>query len=137
MFVYAYLDRPLRSLAGNDLFLLSAMRGFVAAAHARRCVCQVLSVGFEARAIPEALPDFVTLMALLNRSGTTPLRFAPLVWPKVTDDEARVLALFALARQGDGDRLAVLLGELVREEAVAPMLGAIDAVDMALAGNAA
>ena len=134
--MYAYLDRHVRDLDERDLFVLSAMRGWVAAARGGRCVCHALSRGFEARAVPEVLGDFVSAMATLDHNALARLRFAPVAWPKVTDDEARLLALFALDRDGEPERLPSVAAGLVADDAVAPLLGAIDAVGHALAGDA-
>lgn len=135
--MYAYLDRPLRSLAEPDLFLLSAMRSFVAAAHRKICVCKAIEDQFAGRAISEAIPHFVAAMALINRDGNEPIRFAPIVWPKVTDGEARILSLFALGRSGDTSRLRDLALGFVGEEAADPLLVAIDTVSASMAGDAA
>lgn len=135
--MYAYLDRPVRSLADADLFLLSAMRGWVAAARGGRCVCHALAGGFRLRGVSEALEDFATAMALVDRAGLSRLRLAPVIWPKVTDDEAHLLSLFALGRGRDDARIAAMAATLVQEEAVPRLLAAVDTVGTALAGDAA
>lgn len=134
--MYAYLDRPVRSLSDSDIFLLSAMRGWVTAARAGRCVCQALSGGFRQRGVSEALEDFVTAMALVDRAGRSQLRLAPVIWPKVTDDEAHLLSLFALGRGRDAVRFAALAATLVEDDAVPRLMTAVDVVGMTLEDGA-
>ena len=135
--MYVYLDRPVRSLADADLFLLSAMRGWVTAARGGRCVCHALASGFRQRGIFGALEDFVTAMALVDRAGRSQLRLAPVIWPKVTDDEAHLLSLFALGRGRDVARIAALAATLVEDEAVPRLMTAVDTLGMALAEDRA
>lgn len=135
--MYAYLDRPVRALAEADIFLVFAMRGWVAAARGGRCVCHALAGGFRRRGVAAALADFATAMALIDRAGLTQLRFAPVVWPKVTDDEAHLLALFALGRGRDTAAIAALAATLVEAEAVPRLLTAVDTVGCALMGDGA
>ena len=135
--MYAYLDGPVRTLPDDELFLLSAMRGWVTAARGGRCVCHALGSGFRQRGISAALHDFVTAMALVDRAGRSQLRLAPVIWPKVTDDEAHLLALFALGRGRDAARIAALAATLVEEEAVPRLMTAVDTVGMALAEDRA
>ncbi len=132
--MYLYLDRPVCALAERDAFLLAAMRTWVAAARTGRCVCRALSSGFAARQAPDAMADFITAMAMLDRRGLEPVRVAPIVWPKVTDGEARLLSLFAL---GSGPHAGRAAAALVHDEAIAPLLGAIDAVRTILEETAA
>ena len=134
--MYAYLDRPVRSLSDNEVFLLSAMRGWVTAARGGRCVCHALAGGFRQRGVAHALEEFVTAMALVDRAGRSQLRFAPVVWPKVTDDEAHLLSLFALARGRDTPRFTALAATLVEDEAVARLVTAVDHVGSALMDDA-
>lgn len=136
--MYAFLDRAVQDLADADVFLLSAMRSWVAAARAGRCVCHALAAGFAKRGVTEALEDFATAMALIDRAGRAQFRFAPVIWPKVTDDEALLLALFALGRDGgDCARISAVAASLVQEEAVPRLLCAVDTVGVALMGDAA
>lgn len=134
--MYAYLDRPVRALADADIFLLSAMRAWVAAARGGRCVCHALSGGFRQHGVFEALEDFATAMALVDRAGRSQLRFAPVIWPKVTDDEAHLLALFALGRGRDAARIATLAKTLVEDDAVPRLMTAVDVVVVALEDRA-
>lgn len=135
--MYAYLDQPVRSLADADIFLLSAMRAWVTAVRGGRCVCHALAGGFRQRDVLEALEDFVTAMALVDRAGRSQLRLAPVIWPKVTDDEAHLLALFALGRGRDAGRIAALAATLVEEDAVPRLMTAVDVVGVALAEDRA
>lgn len=135
--MYAYLDRPVQALGEADVFILSAMRSWVAAARSGRCVCHALTPGFAQRGVSEALADFATAMALIDRSGAAQFRFAPVIWPKVTDDEAHLLSLFALGRSGETERIAALAGTVVTLDAVPRLICAVDTVGVALMGDAA
>lgn len=135
--MYDYVDRPVASLPDPDSFILSAMRGWVAAARSGRCTCAVLGRGFEARAIPEALKDFAIAMATLDRDGCAKLGFGPVSAPTVTDDEARLLALFAMGRDGSAAQRARAAAVLVEEHAVGRLQRAISLVGDAMTGDAA
>lgn len=135
--LYDYLDRPVRDLSELDLFTLCAVRGWVGAARAGRCACRALLLGFERRAVADALPPFGQIMATLDRFGATTLSAAPAGAPVVTDDEARLLTLFRLARGSGRHELERAAAALVRQEAVAPLVGAADAVGAAMTRDAA
>lgn len=135
--MYAYLDRPVRDLAETDLFLVSAMRGWVAAARSGRCACGALRRGFEARAVADALTNFATAMALVDRHGIGMFRLAPVAGCCVTDDEARLLSLFALARGGDSASLGRAATVIVQKPAVPHLIHAVNFVGAALMGDAA
>ncbi|WP_419807625.1 hypothetical protein [Sphingomonas sp.] len=135
--MYTYLDRRTSELAEADLFVLSAMRGWVAAARGGRCVCHALARGFEQRGVLEALMEFATAMALVDRFGRAQFRFGAIACVRVTDDEARLLSLFALGRAGDREGVAIAAAGTIAAPSVPRMLVAIDTVSTALTGDAA
>ena len=87
--------------------------------------------------MPDVLPDFVAAMALLDGNGLAQLRFAPVAWSKVTDDVARLLSLFALGGGGEPASLKVAAAGLVEENVVPNLLAAVDAMGIAMTGDAA
>jgi len=131
--MYRYLDRAIRRLGEPEQFLLIAMRTWVGAARAGRCCCQALQAGFARRGIAEALPDFNMLMATLDQDGFGHIRFGAAGSARVTDDEARMLALFEVAREGPIARLKRVAAGLVAEDAVGTLAQATDFVATAMA----
>ncbi|MBW4329261.1 hypothetical protein KY084_00015 [Stakelama sp. CBK3Z-3] len=130
--MYAYLDRRVSDLAEADRFMLSAMRQWVGAARSGRCLCATLSAGFDARGVKDVLNDFGSAMAMLDRSGITRFRFAPACCRRVTDDEARLLTLFAFGRGGDPARLWSICASLVADAAVPRLHAAVETIGAVL-----
>lgn len=135
--MYRYLDRAIRRLDEPEQFLLVAMRTWVGAARAGRCCCHALHAGFARRGIAEALPDFNMMMATLDQDGFGQIRFGAAGSARVTDDEARMLALFEVAQQGPIARLKRVAAGLVVEDAVARLAQAADFVATAMASDTA
>ena len=131
--MYRYLDRAIRRLGEPEQFLLIAMRTWVGAARAGRCCCQALQAGFARRGIAEALPDFNMMMVTLDQDGFGHIRFGAAGSARVTDDEARMLALFEVAREGPIARLKRVAAGLVAEDAVGILAQATDFVATAMA----
>ena len=113
------------------------MRTWVGAARAGRCCCHALHGGFTQRGIAEALPDFNMLMATLDQDGFGHIRFGAAGSARVTDDEARMLALFKVAREGPIARLKRVAAGLVVEDAVARLAQSADFVATAMATGTA
>ncbi|MFA6113723.1 MAG: hypothetical protein WC729_07010 [Sphingomonas sp.] len=130
--MYRYLDRAIRRLDEPEQFLLVVMRTWVGAARAGRCCCHALHAGFAGRGIAEALPDFNMMMVTLDQDGFGHIRFGAAGSARVTDDEARMLALFAVAREGPIARLKRVAAGLVVEGAVARLAQSADFVATAL-----
>jgi len=130
--MYRYLDRTVDRIDEPARFLLAAMRTWVVAARAGRCCCHALHAGFARRSIAEALPDFNMLMATLDHDGFGKIRFGPVGTARVTDDEARLLSLFAAAQEGPIARLKRVAAALVTEDAVGTLAQAADFVATAM-----
>jgi hypothetical protein len=130
--MYRYLDRGVGRLDEPERFLLTAMRTWVGAARAGRCCCHALHAGFARRGIAEALPDFNMLMATLDQESLGQVRFGSAGSARTTDDEARLLALFATAQEGPIGRLKRVAAGLVAEDAVARLAQAADFVATAM-----
>jgi len=131
--MYRYLDRAVDRIDEPERFLLTAMRTWVGAARAGRCCCQALHAGFAWRGVAEALPDFNMLMATLDQDGFGQIRFGAAGSARVTDDEARLLSLFATAQEGPIARLKRVAAGLVVEDAVGTLAQAADFVATAMA----
>ncbi len=131
--MYRYLDRPVASLGSQEQFLLLAMRTWVGAARAGRCTCHGLQAGFRQRGIAGAMPDLGILMMTLDRDAMGQLKFGACGCATTTADEARLLALFAVAREGPLARLKRVAATFVNDDAVSRLAQAADFVATALA----
>lgn len=129
--MYRFLDRPVPELDGTSRLLVWAMRGWVVDAQVGRCACARLRPVFAAARLEPALRDFGMAMYLLNREGTGRLHFCLPDCPRIGDDEARLLALFAAAIEGapEFERMA---SQLVREPWVPALQHALDELAGAL-----
>lgn len=133
--MYRYLDRPVAMLDEGDRFLVAAMRSWVGAVQAGRCDCRQLQQSFRTRGMEDALQDFSILMGTLNHEGIGRLRFGARCEAGVTDDEARLLSLFATASSGPLTRLKHVAATFVAEQAITRLAQAVDYVSTALAGS--
>lgn len=133
--MYRYLDRTIATLEEQDRFLVAAMRNWVGAVQTGRCDCRQLQHAFRTRGMEDALQDFGILMATLNHEGVGRLHFGTRCEARVTDDEARLLSLFAVAQAGPLTRLKHVAATLVAEQAIARLAQAVDYVSTALAGS--
>ncbi len=131
--MYRYLDRTLESLDRRDRLLVAAMRYWVRFMTAGRCPRGAVAPAFRNWGIEDALPDFSMAMAALNIDAQAVLRFAPVCFGRVADDEARLLALFASALEDEGQRTRRLSGHLVHPHAVGPLATAVSRVMAAIA----
>jgi hypothetical protein len=105
----------------------------VNAARSGRCLCSALSYAFRHHGLEYALADFSTVMAALDSAAIGHLRFGSLDLERLTDDEARILALFGTARAGSLGQLRRASASLVREDAVTGLAEAVDFVVLAMA----
>lgn len=127
------MDRAIGQLAAPERFLLASVRAWIAAARERHCICEALRHGFRHHGAIGALRDFTHAMAVLESEAIGPLRFGSLDFARVTDDEARILALFDVARAGPMDRLRRVSANLVGDAAAPRLARAIDVVARAMA----
>lgn len=91
--MYAYVDRPVASLNPGSRFLLMSMRRWVMALASKRCAPSAIGAAFGAHDLLPALPSFHELMSILNHHARQNIRFAPGCCPRVSEDEAVLLAL--------------------------------------------
>ena len=131
--MYEFLDRSVASLSAADRFLVSAMRAWVSEARSGRCHCSGLVYAFRYHRMEVALADFGTFMTALDSAAIGHLRFGSLDSVRLTDDEARILALFDVARAGPVDRLRRVSASLVNDDAVPRLVQAVDFVALAMA----
>ena len=130
--MYRYVDRAIGQLTAHERFLLASVRAWVAAARHRHCICAALEHGFRRHGAACALDDFTRAMAVLDSEAIAPLRFGSLDFARVTDDEARILALFDVARAGPMDRLRRVSANLVDDAAAPRLARAVDVVARAM-----
>jgi hypothetical protein len=121
--LYCYLDRRVTDLADDDVFILSAVRTWVFAARNGRCPQAMLRSGFSARHVEDALLAFLCAMTLLDRHGYGTMRFAQVRSPGISDDEARVLTLFAASRTSDPGLIRIATS-LVSDDMAVQLAGA-------------
>lgn len=119
--MYRFLDRPMAELDEPDRFLVAAFRIWTDAARGGRCPCAALLRGFATRGVMAALGDFSIAMAALDQQALTWLRFGRIGAPDTSEDEARVLALFAAARCGAAERVRRIAATLVADDAAATL----------------
>ena len=129
--LYDYLDRRVPDLADDDVFTLSAVRTWVFAARSERCAQAMLRSGFTACHVENALLAFLCAMTLLDLHGYGKMRFASVRHPGVSDDEARVLNLFAAARIDD-TALIRIAASLVSDDMAMQLAGAAAKVGSAM-----
>ena len=116
--MYRYLDQDTTRLDEPHKFVVAAMRRWVEAARAGRCACASLRPAFARQDATSAMGDFGIAMSTLDREGLAPLRFGGRATSRVTDDEARLLALFEAARAGTSPvRLRRIAATLVADAA--------------------
>jgi hypothetical protein len=116
--VYRFLDRPVRRLDEHHQFLVAAMRVWTLAVRQGRCPCHALADGFSRRDVAGALRDFGMAMTSLDRDAMQTLRFGHVGMPTTSEDEARLLALFASAMEGDAAVTRRIAATLVAPDAV-------------------
>lgn len=121
--LYSYLDRCVADLTDDDVFILSAIRTWVFAARNGRCPQAMLRSGFSARRVESALLAFLCAMTLLDQHGYGTMRFAEIRYQGISDDEARVLTLFAASR-GNDPRLICIATGLVSDAMAVQLTGA-------------
>ena len=133
--MYRFLDRPVEQLAEHNRFLVAAIRQWTLAARQGRCACRALANGFARRGVPGALVHFACAMATLDADALTILVFGEPGACVVADDEARLLALFACALEGDAPRALRIADQLVPPAAVQRLATAVGMVALHLANT--
>lgn len=107
------------------------VRTWVFAARHNRCPQAMLRSGFSARHVTDALLAFLCATTLLDRHDYGTMRFAEVCYPHVSDDEARVLTLFAAARANDPCLIRTATG-LVSDDMAVQFAGAVSKVETAM-----
>jgi hypothetical protein len=122
--MYRFMDRPVSSLAPGHQILVWSMRGWVAAMALQRCPCAALGASFERWRVADLLSDFNMTMCLLNGEAQGHLHFCRPDCGTIRDDEAMLLALFDAAASDDYRRLQRIAAQIVKPEAVSPLIAA-------------
>lgn len=132
--MYQYLDCPIAQLPKGAGFLIAAMRSWVVATAQRRCASAQLVPLFGARQLISGLQPFLHAMALLNRHGLNTFHFGNPDCNHVHEDEAVLLGMLKLLREGDLERVGVMVGWLVEDDAAQRLLQAMCELDRAMQG---
>lgn len=125
--MYAFVDRPVKSLCNGGRFLLWAMRGWVAAAERGQCPPERLHRGFVAVNAAGGLADFHIAMALLGGDAARTLLLAPMPCLQISEDEAILLGLwrdFSLENAANARATLALLAEGDSVGPIAKAMGA-------------
>ncbi|WP_068079997.1 hypothetical protein [Novosphingobium rosa] len=123
--MYQFLDRKLDELDAASLFLLREIREWVSSVQAGRCPCRTTARNFATVGLESIAEDFGMALFTLNSDGLQQLQLAKPGCLAVRDDEARLLALFQSAADGDGYRLQQLAATLVEEPAMARLMQSV------------
>lgn len=130
--MYRFIDRPVMALDGHHRFLVAAVRQWTQAARSGRCGCRALMAGFAGWGVMPALSDFGIAMLTLDRDAQRMLRFGAVGAPAVSEDEARVLALFAAAIDGERAQVGRIAAGLVSDDSVQRLVTAVEWVALRL-----
>ena len=125
--MYAFVDRPVKSLCNAGRFLLWAMRAWVSAAERGQCPPRMLHRGFTAVNAAGALPDFHIAMALLGGEAVETLILAPMPCLQISEDEAILLGLWREISLGDVANAHASLALLAEGDSVGPIATAMGA----------
>ena len=126
--MYAFVDRPVKSLCNSGRFLLWAMRGWMSAVGRGQCPPQMLHRGFAAVNAAGALPDFHVAMALLASDAVETLRLAPPPCLQISEDEAILLGLWRdFSLEGANPIARGALALLAATDSVGPIANAMGA----------
>jgi len=126
--MYQFLDRKISELDAPAGFVLGAIRMWVSAVQAGRCPCGMIANHFAKAGLHVVASDFGMAMFTLNCDGLQQLHLAHPGCPSIRDDEARLLALFTSAIDGDRPMLAQLAATLVHDNAIPRLIQATSIV---------
>lgn len=133
--MYRYLDRPLAQLDARAAFLVAAMREWVSTVQRQQCPCRATAFRFKAIGLEEVAGDFGMAMHTLNGEGLAPLRFGAPCRATVSDDEAKLLALFDAPVDNGPEIVQRLAAALVDQTAVTRLARAATVVAAHLAAS--
>lgn len=129
--LYDYIDRRVTDLGDDDVFILSAVRSWVAVVRNGRCAQAALRSGFAARRVEGALLAFDCAMTIVDRYGYGTMRFAPICCHEISDDETRILNLFVAARCSNPLSTSIA-ASVVEDEMAMRLADAVAKVDEAM-----
>lgn len=131
--MYGFVDQPINRLSHGSRFILWAMRAWIHAMGRKNCPPGVLAPAFAKMQVLPALPDLQIVMVFLNRDALEKRTFSPIECPHIAEDEAVMLALWRDIALGDVANAGITLAMLVEEQAIAPILQAMEALAAKLA----
>lgn len=123
--MYGFVDQPLAELPAGAGLLVVSMRQWVMALGNRVCPAGRIAAGFAGSGVLPAVQPFMVMMAVLNCHARQTLRFCAPECPRVSEDEAVLLALVDAVQHREMERLRGTLAMLVAEGAVPPLLDAL------------
>lgn len=119
--MYAYLDQPVDVLAPADRLLLDGLRCWALARALGRDTLGAVTARAPALNETGAAESLDDAMVLLDEAGTGPLELQRPCHDHVEEDEAILLAIAALARDGEIGLAQNAIGHLAAHEAAKPI----------------
>ena len=133
--MYRFLDRPVADLDPTHRFLLAGMRLWVAATGSARAHHAPVARAFAQAGTIDAAGDFAIAMRTLEEEDGWIWRLAVASHRDVTEDEARLLALFDAGLAGRAPLVRRLAAGLVSGDAVGQLALAVELAAMRLTGG--
>ena len=119
--MYAYLDQPVAVLVPADRLLLDGLRCWALARALGRDTLGAIAARAPALNETGAAESLDDAMTLLDEAGTGPLELQRPCHGHVEEDEAVLLAISALARDGEIAAAQCAIGHLAAQEATKPI----------------
>ncbi|MFC4255654.1 hypothetical protein GRI97_17790 [Altererythrobacter xixiisoli] len=130
--MYDYLDQSPTCLSSGSCFLLSAKRGWIMAAAQRHCPSLALAGWFSRMNLLEAVNDFSAVMQRFHRSGRQQMLVRDLTYPRITEFEAVMIAIWADVARQRSHQAGAVLELLLTEQQVPCTLAAMQRMAMAM-----
>ena len=93
--MYRYLDKPLNTSNASEKFIVWVLRGWAAAVHSKKCPRHFLRSGFSHKNGEQLFQLFSAFMGILHAGQKRHIHFCNLTCPRISDDEALLLAVFS------------------------------------------
>lgn len=130
--MYDYLDQSPACLSSGSCFLLSAKRGWIMAAAQRQCPSLALAGWFSRMNLLEAVNDFSAVMQEFHRSGRQQMLVRDLTYPRITEFEAVMIAVWADVARQRAQEASGVLELLLTEQQVPRTLASMQRMAMAM-----
>ncbi|GEM_PF-924068 len=130
--MYAFLDQSPSCLSSGSCFLLSAKRGWIMASAQRHCPSLALAGWFSRMNLLEAVNDFSAVMQEFHRSGRQQMLVRDLTYPRITEFEAVMIALWADVATQRTTEAGAVLELMLTEQQVPRTLASMQRMAMAM-----